>query len=632
MRNHRPNDSNRKKPSGNNKGERSFSKRSKVSKGSRDDKRFDSKKNSERRPRRRDGENTGDSRKEGFQERSESRKPRGFKDNPRHKDRSGPKQFRKKGPASSKGGKVDKRGQTPQRGKSKVGAKPKEMVASSWSAKGEAVVNMPDGKRTLIWSGIPFEKAVVQITHAGQNQNFGYVKSVDEPSPYRVDPKCKRYDRCGGCPLMHLNEEGQDEAKLQLFARTMADAETERLDSYSAEEIELSSAPSFSGIEWPEQVIRVGSGDGYRMVSKLVAGRATHGALRLGARNRNGDIVPIPDCSVTDSELNTVGKRIAHLLEVLKIFPYTPSNRSGMRYVVLRKSKATKEILVTLVCTQRTGYIEELAERIYNLPFAIKGVLIHLNSERGNAIFDRDDKGRIRTTTIVGKREIVEKIGGIDYIIGSGDFFQVNIGVAERLQQDVLEMSKQYVDYPMIDLYCGVGLFTLPLAKEHGWAMGIELVDGAIRRAKEAASQQNIHADFVSGDVFEQLDAVERKINTASPFIVVDPSRSGLADGVAASLDEMNPVAIAYISCHPKSLARDLLDFIEMGWKIETVNLYDMFPNTVHMETLVLLTPPTGREHQKRASVPKRHRMRLRAKPVLPTNDGNEEAGTGTTE
>ena len=193
----------------------------------------------------------------------------------------------------------------------------------------------------------------------------------------------------------------------------------------------------------PTSLIRVGTDQGYRMVSKLVAGRAKHGALRLGARNRNGDIVPIPDCVVTDPELNTVGKRIAHLLEVLKIFPYTPSNRSGMRYVVLRKSRATRDILVTLVVTQRTRYIEELAERIYNLPFAIKGVLIHLNSEKGNAIFVRDDKGRIRTSTLVGHREIIEKVGGYEYTLGSGDFFQVNIGVAERIQQDVLTIFKR---------------------------------------------------------------------------------------------------------------------------------------------------------------------------------------------
>ena len=322
---------------------------------------------------------------------------------------------------------------------------------------------------------------------------------------------------------------------------------------------------------------------------------------------------------VTDNELNVVGKKIAHLLEVLKIFPYTPSNRSGVRYVVLRKSKATQQILVTLVVTQRTHFIQELAERIYKLPYKIEGVLIHLNSEKGNAIFVRDIQGRVRTSTLVGKREITERLGGIEYRIGAGDFFQVNIPVAERLQQDVLEISKSYREHPMIDLYCGVGLFTLALGKEHGWAMGIEQVDGAIQRGKQSASDQGLNVEFVSGDVFEQLDAVERKIQTASPFIVVDPSRSGLADGVVASLDELNPAAVVYVSCHPKSLARDLMLFREMGWTIEDIKVYEMFPHTVHLETLVWLKPPADRQLTKRASTPKRRRMSVRRKLSQPT-------------
>ena len=518
--------------------------------------------------------------------------------------------------------KKDNRGAIPQKGKSKVGVKPRVMVASSWSAKGEAVVNNPDGKRTLIWSGIPFEKAVVQVTHAGQHQSYGYVKSIDVKSPSRVEPKCKRYDRCGGCPFMHLNTEGQDDAKLQLFAQAMETAEDSRVVEYEKSLESGAFTPALeplTPVTWPNKLIRVGTDKGYRMVSKLVAGRAKHGALRLGARNRNGSIVPIPDCVVTDSDLNVVGKNIAYLLDVLKIFPYTPSNQSGVRYVVLRKSRATKQILVTLVVTQRTHFIQELAERIFKLPFTIQGVLIHLNTEKGNAIFVRDENGSVRTSTLIGQREVTERLGGIEYQIGSGDFFQVNIHVAERLQQDVLALSKSYREFPMIDLYCGVGLFTLPLAKEHGWAMGIEMVDGAIRRAKDSAQKQGINVEFISGDVFEQLDAVERKINKASPFIVVDPSRTGLADGVAASLDELNPVAIAYISCHPRSLARDLMVFREMGWTVEDIQLYDMFPNTVHIESLVLLTPPKDRTHQQRQSTPKRHKMTVRTKLKAPT-------------
>ncbi len=606
MRNRRPQGSPKSSPKRNT----SFKKRSSVSKSPSGQRSGDG---DQDRKGSRDGERKKWRGKSGEQKKrtgDKDRKPWGDKSNSGGKDRG----FK---PKTSK----DKRGHS-QHGKSKVGAKPKVMTPSTWSAKGEAVVHNADGKRTLVWSGIPFEKAVVQITHQGQHQQYGYMKSVDKPSDQRVDPKCKRYDRCGGCPLMHLSDEGQDEAKLQLFAQAMDSAEDSRLVEYEQQLSEgktteaLEELPS---IQWPDSLIRVGSDEGYRMVSKLVAGKAKHGALRLGARNRDGAIVPIPDCVVTDSDLNVIGKKITHLLEVLKIFPYTPSNRSGVRYVVLRKSRATKQVLVTLVVTQRTHFIQELAERIYNLPYDIQGVLIHLNSEKGNAIFVRDEQGRVRTSTLVGKREIVERIGGINYQIGAGDFFQVNIRVAERLQQDVLAMSKAYSDYPMIDLYCGVGLFSLALAKEHGWAMGIEQVDGAIRRAKQSASSQNINADFVSGDVFEQLDVVERKIQTASPFIVVDPSRTGLAPGVVASLDELNPVAVAYVSCHPKSLARDLMEFREMGWTVDDVKLYDMFPNTVHIESLVLLKPPADRTFVQKLSTPKKHRMRVRQKLDLPT-------------
>ena len=211
MRNRRPNNTGRKKPTGhsNKSGERSFSKPSRGSNSSQSSSRKDEgHKGGQPKRKEWDGKRGKPDRK-GWTSRSH----RGDSDDSKTR-------FRKKGSGHT-GGKEDKRGHASSRGKSKVGAKPRAMVASSWSAKGEAVYNTADGKRTLIWSGIPFEKAIVQITHAGQNQNFGYVKSVLEPSPYRVDPKCKRYDRCGGCPLMHLSDDGQDEAKLQLFARTM---------------------------------------------------------------------------------------------------------------------------------------------------------------------------------------------------------------------------------------------------------------------------------------------------------------------------------------------------------------------------------------------------------------------------
>ena len=226
----------------------------------------------------------GKSREEGASGRPKERKKfsgkpkKGFQGGKSKQPGRGSKSSRPGSHSGSHSGSQDKRG-TQQRGKSKVGAKPREMVANSWSAKGEAVVSNADGKRTLIWSGIPQEKAIVQVTHSGQHQNFGYVKEVVEASPYRIDPKCKRYDRCGGCPFMHMNKAGQDDSKLKLFMTAMTEAEM----AWQDEQADSSAPPvSLTPVSWPTEIVHVGSDEGYRMVSKLVAGRAKAWRFTVG--------------------------------------------------------------------------------------------------------------------------------------------------------------------------------------------------------------------------------------------------------------------------------------------------------------------------------------------------------------
>ena len=477
--------------------------------------------------------------------------------------------------------KKDKNKQQGKRGsKKKIGAKPRVMLADSWAAKGEAMIS--GAKRTLIWAGIPGEKAVVQLTHRGQNQDYGHFVSTKTPSELRREPTCKRFDRCGGCSLMHLTPEGQEKAKLSMFRQHVF-----------KEDIEL---------DIPKQLIRAGGEEEYRFVSKLVAGRAQHGALRLGARNRDGAIVPIPDCRVNDHSLNLLGKKIAHWIQELEIYPYTRSNPRGLRYVVIRKAKASNSLLVVLVATGRSFYLEQLAELIMNAHRTVKGVVLHLNNATGNAIFERDEEGRVRYLHMQGQGTILEEVSGIQYEMGPGDFFQVNLDVAERLQKDVVEASRQFQGYPMIDLYCGVGFFTLALAKEHGWALGIEGVSSAIERAKANAKLNSIEAEFRSGHVIDELEGVAKVLGKASPCIIVDPARRGLEDGVIEELLELNPAGIIYISCHPVTLLRDIKKIQKSGWMVQNLQLYDMFPQTVHVEAMAVLTPPKSANLQKKSN------------------------------
>ena len=522
---------------------------------------------------------------------SDSRKPRSDDRSDNRRDRSDNREDRteRKPRSNSRGDRSDNRGgsdrphQRKERtvrkdnsdkwngpGKKKIGARPRIMVANSWAAKGEAII--PDDKRTLVWAGIPNEKAIVQITHRGQHQNYGHFVSTHEPSEFRREAPCRRYDRCGGCPLMHLTPEGQVIAKLEMFRQEVNKKDIE--------------------IEIPTELIQVGGDERYRFVSKLVTGRANHGTIRLGARNRDGSIIPIPDCLVHDQALNKLGKKIAHWIQELEIYPYTKTKPKGLRYVVIRKARETEKILVTLISTGRSELLEQLAELIALSSRNVHGVVLHFNSQVGNSIFERDEDGRVRYQQIEGQGKIIETISGLQYEMGPGDFFQINLSIAERLQQDVIEASRQFTGYPMIDLYCGVGFFTLALSREHGWALGIEGAGSAIERAKRNAELNSMKVDFRAGDVCEELDGVAKVLGKASPCIVVDPARRGLEEGVIEQLIDLNPAGIIYISCHPTTLLRDCKIFQDAGWTVQKPKLYDMFPQTVHVEAMVVLTPP----------------------------------------
>ena len=373
---------------------------------------------------------------------------------------------------------------------------------------------------------------------------------------------------------MHLTQEGQHIAKLQMFFEHL-------------QQLEL-------GDLLPTEVTTAGDNEQYRYVSKLVAGKASHGAFRLGARNRDGQVVPIPDCLVNTPELNELTKRITYLANELQIFPYTTEKPSGLRYVVLRQSKSSGKLLITLIATQRTRFLEAFADRICSLPFNIKGVMLHINNEQGNAIFTRDDRGAVRYQKLEGSAKITDEINGLHYELGPGDFFQVNPFIAASLQQDVIEASKDFVGHPMIDLYSGVGFFTSALAREHGWAMGIEENASAVARAKISAENNRVMVEFRIGEVIEELFDLDKALNGASPCFIVDPARRGLEEGVIDEMLSQKPAGIIYVSCSPRTLARDLEIFQQRKWTVQKIQVYDMFPQTVHLEAMVVLRPPKG--------------------------------------
>jgi 23S rRNA (uracil1939-C5)-methyltransferase len=443
-----------------------------------------------------------------------------------------------------------------------------------WNPRGEAIIRKGH-RRLIVWSGIPGEPALVRVYHQGQNQDMArFLEPARRPHPHRREPPCSRYTLCGGCPLMHLTMPGQYKARLHMLRQ------------------ELESAGIADKV--PETIFASPDGDTeYRHVVKLVVGHSDQGTLRVGARGRDGrTIVPIPRCNVATPALRKVMTSVAHHVLQLGLEPFNPHTLDGaLRYIVMRQSRATGQILVTLVAGQKDRKIGELAELLAADNHTVAGIHLHFNDLVGNAIFDRDDDGVVGTLPLRGNPTITDTLGEVELRIGPGDFFQVNPAVADKIVRDVVDMFEGDRARAVVDLYSGVGGFALALGKAHGWAIGVEGLAGATVRARENAKHNNISAEFVSGDVGVVLPDIARRLDGRAPVVVVDPARRGLGAEVVKHIVELEPARLAYLSCNPRTLAEDLKGFIAAGWSVERLLAYDMFPQTAHLEVLAELTP-----------------------------------------
>lgn len=456
-----------------------------------------------------------------------------------------------------------------------------------WLPRGEAAA-YEDRRRVVIFGGIPGEAAHVEVLHRGGNQDaVRFVAPAGPPHPLRVEPVCHRYTLCGGCPLMHLNPEGQERARLALVRHAFVD---EGLEEHV-----------------PSRIVPSPDGDqNYRHHVKLVVGRSEQGSVRLGTYSRNSHlVVTIPECNVATPVLRHAMGVAAHHIHMLKIWPWEPE-RGILRHVLLRQSRATGEVLVTLVAGRDHRILRELAEGIATQVSAVASVHLHLNDDPGNAILRIDPESeRPPFLCLRGKETIEEELAGVRLMVGPGDFFQANPGTADLLVRDALAAVADLSDRPAVDLYCGVGAFALPLAQQHGFALGVELGAGAVARAEANARRLHLPAEFSAGPVAELLPAVARRVAGRGPVVLVDPARHGLEPEVARGILALEPSRLLYVSCNPRALAIDLRRFLGEGWRIRRLRAYDMFPQTSHVELLAELEPPVvptveGRAPQRR--------------------------------
>ena len=382
--------------------------------------------------------------------------------------------------------------------------------------------------------------------------------------PY--ESPCPHFPNCVGCPFIKLPYPEQLLRKRDIVQRAFTE-----YSSLAAVEIPPV-APS------PERL-------GYRARVKLVV-RRNRGEVAVGLFvPQTHRVIDISSCPVHPRPVNQVVYYLKKKLVELGIAPYDERNDSGdVRYLDFRYSFARKELSVTLVTRHESlPQGEALADALHHrFPF-ITGVIQNVNEERGNVIWGKSFR------MLGGRDTLMERIGDLKLVFPAGAFSQANPFTARKLYEHVRALADLKGVETVFDLYCGVGPISFYLATSARQVWAVDDSELSITTAKQNGRRNGRgNCRFVAGEVATILSQWKQSIPDVD-LIVLNPPRKGIQSAAIMELLEIGAPRLIYVSCEPKSLARDLNKFNEHGYRITHVQPFDMFPQTEEVETVVKL-------------------------------------------
>lgn len=413
---------------------------------------------------------------------------------------------------------------------------------------------------------VPGDKVKAEIVTLKKKYAVGKMLELIEKSDIRKDPACDFAHECGGCQIMHIDYNKQLEIKTKKVKDNI-----ERIGKLQNVEVH-----DTLGMTNPYY---------YRNKAQFPIGITDSKALIGFYKKKSHDIVNIETCHIQDKVNEKVVKIIRKYVDEKKISVYDEKTNKGfIRHILTKVGYATGEIMVVIIGNgKRLDFEEEIVKDLVDNIEGLASVVLNINKNRTNRILGRECK------TLYGNDVITDYIGNLKFEISPLSFFQVNPTQTEVLYTKALEYANLTGEETVYDIYCGIGTISLFLAKKAKKVYGIEVIDAAIEDAKINAKINDIsNAEFFVGKAEEVVPKMYDK-GLIADVAVVDPPRKGCDEKVLDTLVKMNPKTIVYVSCNPSTLARDLKYLDERGYKTIEVQPVDMFPHTMHVETVVKL-------------------------------------------
>jgi 23S rRNA (uracil1939-C5)-methyltransferase len=427
-------------------------------------------------------------------------------------------------------------------------------------ANGQAVGRF-EGMVVFVDGPLPGERARVRLTEVKAKYAVGEVLERETTSPDRAEPFCPVFGECGGCQVQHLAYSAQ----LAWKHRIVVDA--------------LARIGGFTGVEVREP-IGMDVPRAYRNKMALVVHAHRPEPVFGFYRARSHDLVPIDHCPIV---LEPLDAAIGGLIETAHDPETAPAMRD-VNHVVMRAGLTSPNSVLSLTTDAKSPAIAAAAPKIAEHVPGVGGISNSYEPANDNAVIGR------RMDFVWGKREMEETIEDVRFRVSPASFFQINGAMVASIFRTLAPLIAGTPR--IVDLYCGAGTFAIYFASRGASVVGIEENAAAVTEARGNARLNKVEdrVRFVQGRVEGALANEDgRKALREAEIVFLDPPRKGSDEATLAALADANVPVIWYLSCNPATLARDLRYLAGRGYKIGTVQPFDMFPQTGHVETLVTL-------------------------------------------
>ena len=424
-----------------------------------------------------------------------------------------------------------------------------------------------DGMAFFIKDTVIGDVAEAKIMKLKKTYGYARLTRLITPSPDRIAARCPVARQCGGCQIQAMRYSAQLRFKEAKVRNNLI-----RIGKFEH--------PPMEPIISMEEPFR------YRNKAQFPVGMSKDGRIIAGFyAGRTHAIIECEDCLLGVEENRVILDLVLEYMKEYHISPYEELTGKGLvRHVMIRKGFATGEVMVCLIVNgDSLPHVDALVERLRTIE-GMASITLNINREQTNVIMGREIK------LLWGQPYIEDTIGSVRFRISPLSFYQVNPLQTEKLYNKALEYAGLTGEETVWDLYCGIGTISLFLAQRAKQVYGVEIVPAAIEDAKANAALNGMtNAEFFVGKAEEVLPEKYEKEGITADVIVVDPPRKGCEESVLATMIQMAPKRIVYVSCDSATLARDLKYLCHHGYELTRCCPTDMFGNSVHVETVCCL-------------------------------------------